>query len=119
MTAVGDDTGSTAEGPIGAYEFMQRAPYMHASNPVWDERGLLMYRRSGTRAFRVTVMGSSRIWSGLYHARTLHPRVFLLLLLRSLLARALADQRAHFRLPPHDAAALAPRRRRLRRLVVR
>ena len=70
VTAVGDDTGSTTECPIGAYEFMQRAPYMHAVRPVWDEQGMLIYRRSGTTAFRVTVFGSSRLWSGLYHPRS-------------------------------------------------
>jgi len=66
------------------YEFMQRAPYMNATEPTWDEQGLLLYRRSGTAAFRVSVMGSSRLWSGLYHARVLRPKAFGWVLLQQL-----------------------------------
>lgn len=84
VTAVGEDTGSSAECPIGAFEFLQRAPYMHPSNPVWDEQGMLLYKRSGTTGYRVSVLGSSRLWSGLYHSRVLRPRALLLSLLTQL-----------------------------------
>jgi len=84
VTAVGEDTGSSAECPIGAFEFLQRAPYIHPSSPVWDEQGMLVYKRSGTTAYRVSVLGSSRLWSGLYHYRVLRPRALLLSLFAQL-----------------------------------
>ena len=77
VTAIGDDTGSTATQPVGAFEFQVRAPYMNATRPVWDEQGLLCYKRSGTSGLRVVVMGSSRIWSGLYSASVLSPKALL------------------------------------------
>ena len=73
VTAVGDDTGSNIASPIGAYEFQVRQKHMNDTHPVWDEQGMLCFKRSGTSGFRVEVLGNGKIWSGLYHAHVLRP----------------------------------------------
>ena len=73
VTAVGDDTGSSADSPVGAFEFQVRASHMSPTQPIWDEQGLLCYKRGGTTHFRVVVCGSGKVWSGLYGAYVLRP----------------------------------------------
>ena len=69
VTAVGDDTGSNIASPIGAYEFQVRQKHMNDTHPVWDEQGMLCFKRSGTSGFRVEVLGNGKIWSGLATTR--------------------------------------------------
>ena len=74
VTAIGEDTGSTSDSPIGAFEFQVRASHMSPTHPVWDEQGLLCYNRHGTTHFRVVICGSGKVWNGIFGAYVLRPR---------------------------------------------
>ena len=87
LTQVGEDTGSSATHAIGAWKFQESIRrYTNPCSPIWDERGLLCYRRDGTRAFRIIVCASCRLHDGLYSAKHLRPLACFQLALFGLLA---------------------------------
>lgn len=72
VSALGD-----APLPTDTFAFQSTPEFSSSTRPVWDEQGLICYRRAGgATKFRVVVMASSRVWSGLYHPRCLKPTAF-------------------------------------------
>ena len=70
VTSEGPDTGSSPECPVGAYEFRVRSTYTDPCRPVWDERGMLCYRRGGATSFKVLVSAQSA-WASMCRRRPL------------------------------------------------
>ncbi|KAL1530744.1 hypothetical protein AB1Y20_001643 [Prymnesium parvum] len=69
---------------VSAYEFRVRAQYMDARRPVWDEKGLLCYRRGDAAQFRVLLGAQSRLTGGLWRDDALNPFGMLRMLWRAL-----------------------------------
>ncbi|KAL3915158.1 MAG: hypothetical protein SGPRY_007350 [Prymnesium sp.] len=69
---------------VSAYEFRVRAQYMDVRRPVWDEKGLLCYRRGDATHFRVLLAAQSRLTSGLWNADALNPFGMLRILWRTI-----------------------------------
>ena len=58
-----------ADGPplsVESFEFETRPEFHSPTNPVWDEQGMVCFRRGGALRFHVVVMSSAKLWSGLY-----------------------------------------------------
>ena len=58
---------------VSAYEFKVRTDYVDARAPVWDERGLLCFRRGEASRFRVLLGAQGWIFGGIFSADLLHP----------------------------------------------
>ena len=74
-----------------SFEFQSRPEFSSSTTPVWDEQGMICFRRGGhVTKCHVIVMSTAKLWSGLYHVRALRPRALLNTLLAWLRASCAA-----------------------------
>ena len=83
LTVINDDLSSVVG--TESYEFQTAPEFSSATTPVWDEQGMVCYRRDAARSFQVVVMSAAKPWSGLYHVRALRPRALIAVLLAALI----------------------------------